>query len=202
MKLPAGLNWTNLQKKIEKRDILLLGGVGFLLVFLFLYGVWYRPQIRTNQKLRRELYDLKVRRKDAEMLKDVSTFKDEIERIEGSVEKKLFKRNEIPRALESLKGQIEKAHLEAISLKPELREKLASVTLAPDFSVEVLPVELHLKGHYAAAGEFLGSLRALPFLTRVDRLQMESPSEIYPRIDLHLTLSLYLEEEGGVGRGK
>ena len=202
LKLPVNLNWKTFQKRIEKRDLLLIGGVGFLLFFLLLYGFWFRPNLRSVQKLHRELHALRIQIRDAQLLDNVSRIQKEIAEIERDFGGRLFRRNEIPRALELLKNHISQYRLEILSLRPELREELSSFVLSPDFALDTLPVRLRLKGDYVDTGRFLGSLQGLPFLTTVELLQMESPETLYPKIETQVTLSLYLERQEGTGRGR
>lgn len=173
--------------------------MGLLLFALLLYGIWFRPQVRKIQDLKRDLRTLEIQRKDVEALGDISQLKQSAVNLEEKVKQKRFRRNEIPRILEILKEHLSKHRLETISLNPELKETLSTFVLAPGVTYETLPLRLHLKGDYAAVGECLGSLSGLPFLSTIEFLQLESPDATHPRVEAQFTLLVYLEEEKETG---
>ena len=202
MKLPVDWNWKTFRKRIEKRDLFLIGGVGFLFFFLLLYGLWLRPNLRVLQGLYRELQTLRIQIRDAQSLTNVSRIQKEITEIERSFGGRLFKRNEVPRTLELLKDHITQYRLDILTLKPELKETLSLFVLSPDLSLETIPIHLRFKGDYVDTGRFLGSLKGLPFLMTLDTLHMGSPQTIYPKVETEITLSLYLERQEGTPRGR
>ncbi|MFH1857612.1 MAG: type 4a pilus biogenesis protein PilO [Candidatus Omnitrophota bacterium] len=198
MKRLVNWNWKAFWKGIERRDLYLLGGVSLTLFFLFLYGFWFRPNLRKVQEFRRELYALQVQISDVEALGEVSQVKREAETLlhrEKIFRGRLFKRNEIPRTLEQLRNTAEKHRLDLLALKPELRPDLAPYDLTPALALDTLPVRLQVTGHYTNMGQFLGSLRNFPYLMSVEEVRMESLRAIYPKVEMRLVIMFYLEQE-------
>lgn len=187
-------------------------GTGIVLCLLILVLIFVK--LGSNKNMNQEIDQIKITIENIQAItEDQERFNKECEKTQQKYElslEKIPKQAQIPKAIDQLTSAIEYLNLKLISIRPkeavEIRKhkepldiefetegeyEIEEVETEPDYIQ--IPIEIHLRGSYPDIGQYMDSLRYLPRLVTVEKINIEKTKEA-GILDTKLIVSVYYQE--------
>ena len=101
----------------------------------------------------------------------------------------------VARILETLSHEAKAHYLELTVVQESAPDAERVVRFGPHLALREVPLRLHLRGRYRQVGEFLGALRAAPFLAAVREAEIVKSAEQFGQLTTDLQLVVYLADK-------
>ena len=97
--------------------------------------------------------------------------------------------------LEALSREAKAHYLELTVVQESAPDVERVVRFGPHLALREVPLRVHLRGRYRQVGEFLGALRAAPFLAAVREAEIVKSVEQFGQLTADLQLVVYLADK-------
>lgn len=194
-------------------------GTGIVLCLLILVLIFVK--LGSNKSMNQEIDQIKISIENIQAItEDQVGFNKECEKIKKKSElslEKIPQKAQIPSAIDQLTSAIEYLNLKLISIEPkeaiEIRKQKKLLTMEMDMEPEEeagfppgmaeeaetkpdyvqIPIEIRFRGAYPDIGQYMDSLRYLPRLVTVEKINIEKTKEA-GILDTKLIVSVYYQE--------
>ncbi len=189
-------------KKREKQFLLFAAVAVAVLAFDQLY---YTPQSRKIARLKEELKAVEGKAEEFQVLAATSQgLEAEIGRLEAGkrgLEAYTLGPEGLKAFLRHLGEESQRLQMKIVSLNPETAPSQTDLEKGDPRPYRRVQLRVVLRTRFHSLWEYLKCIEGLPFLVRVNRLQVEREEKVHPLLKATLVLTVYLLPREGKERG-
>ena len=176
---------------LTKRERILIGTAVCAVVFGCFYVFVYEPKVKESLRLQEEIRTVGLEIESiVKRIPDLRELEQEVSRAQkriSSAKRRAPGRQQVQQLLRQLARDASTSDMNVISL--ELTgESESSQDKSP---YEKLTMVMEIQCPYRHLGLYLGELRDLPGLVRVDEFQIVRDEKIFPKLQVRLTLTTF-----------
>ncbi len=178
--------------RLTKREKIMIGAAVCTLAFMSFYLLLYQPKRREVLRLQKEIENVDlVIEEIVAAIPSLSRLEEQVARGQRSislVRKMTSAKQPMQELLRQLAEKAYRLNMDVISLESGDESK-SSHEKSPYKKVNIV---MNIQCAYRHLGEYLRGLSDLPYLTAVDELEIVRDQQIFPKLQVKLTLTTFV----------